>query len=67
MKINNRSEKNIMYSTIDLITEGNMKYIKNEDELKNHLKEQIEFLIISSNSYDKGFKIDAKRLALAIR
>lgn len=44
-----------------------MEYSQSEDELKNHLKEQIEFLMSSSNSYDKGFKSEAKRLATSLR
>lgn len=38
-----------------------------EDELKSHLKEQIQFLIRSCESYDKGFESEAKRLAVVIR
>lgn len=44
-----------------------MTYIKNGDELKSHLKEQIQFLIKSSDAYDEGFKNEAKRLATIIR
>lgn len=38
-----------------------------EEDLKNHLKEQIEFLERSSKSYDDGFKSEAKRLAVVLR
>ncbi|MEW6655206.1 MAG: hypothetical protein AB1394_17290, partial [Bacteroidota bacterium] len=38
-----------------------------EEDLKKHLEEQIEFLKISSKSYDDGFKSEAKRLAVVIR
>lgn len=36
-------------------------------DLKNHLAEQIEFLKRSCESYDEGFKSEAKRLAVVIR
>lgn len=38
-----------------------------EEELKAHLKEQIEFLQRSAEAYDEGFKSEAKRLAVVIR
>lgn len=38
-----------------------------EEELKKHLKEQIQFLLRSSQSYDEGFTSEAKRLAVIIR
>lgn len=37
------------------------------DDLHNYLKEQIQFLIISSNLYDQGITSEAKRLAVTIR
>jgi len=37
------------------------------DELNNFLKEQIEFLIASSRSFDSGFESESKRLATTIR
>jgi hypothetical protein len=43
------------------------KYIINKDELINHLKDQINFLIASAISYDNGFEGEAKRLATVIR
>lgn len=39
----------------------------NHGELKDHLKEQIEFLIASCRAYDSGFEGEAKRLATTIR
>lgn len=36
-------------------------------ELDNHLKEQLEFLRSSCNSYDNGFEGEAKRIASIIR
>ena len=44
-----------------------MKVWQTEDELKSHLKEQIEFLRRSSQSYDEGFTSEGKRLAVVIR
>lgn len=44
-----------------------MKYEQTYDDLKNHLKEQIEFLKRSSESYDKGYVSEAKRLSVVIR
>ncbi|MCK4476787.1 MAG: hypothetical protein KAU16_08685 [Methanophagales archaeon] len=44
-----------------------MKVLQTEEELKSHLKEQIQFLIRSSKSYDEGFEDEAKRLAVVIR
>ena len=38
-----------------------------KDELKSHLREQIEFLKRSSQAYDEGCTSEAKRLAVAIR
>jgi hypothetical protein len=43
------------------------KYAINKDELVNHLKDQINFLIASSISYDNGFEGESKRLATVIR
>ncbi len=36
-------------------------------DLKDHLKEQIQFLIFSSKSYDNGFYGEAKRMAISLR
>ena len=44
-----------------------MKFSKSQDDLIKHLKEEIEFLISSSNSYDNGYTGEAKRLATTIR
>ncbi len=45
-----------------------MKKVKQtEDELLGHLKDQMEFLMSSSDSYDNGFIGEAKRLAVIIR
>jgi hypothetical protein len=41
--------------------------LQTEEELKAHLKEQIEFLQRSAEAYDEGFKSEAKRLAVVIR
>jgi hypothetical protein len=40
---------------------------QNQDDLLQHLKEQIFFLQASSLSYDRGFISEAKRLAVVIR
>ena len=44
-----------------------MKIRQTEEELKSHLKEQIQFLLKSAQSYDEGFTSEAKRLAVVIR
>lgn len=38
-----------------------------KEDLKSHLKEQIQFLLRSGQSYDEGFTSEAKRLAVVIR
>lgn len=38
-----------------------------KDELKSHLREQIEFLKSSSQAYDEGYTSEAKRLTVPIR
>lgn len=43
------------------------KKLQTVDELKNHLNEQIEFLMLSTDLYDKGHEIEAKRMAVTIR
>jgi len=43
------------------------KYVQTRDELLGHLKDQIAFMKQSTDSYDKGFEGEAKRLAVAIR
>jgi hypothetical protein len=40
---------------------------QSEEELRSHLKEQIEFLIRSSIAYDEGYYSEGKRLAAVIR
>lgn len=44
-----------------------MNIPQTEEELRGHLKDQIHFLVESSNAYDSGFTSEAKRLAVAIR
>jgi hypothetical protein len=43
------------------------KYCLTKEELANHLKEQIDFMIASAIQFDNGFEGEAKRLAIAIR
>ena len=43
------------------------KYVQTKDELLGHLKDQIEFMKASANSYDNGSEGEAKRLAVVIR
>jgi len=43
------------------------KIPQTEEELRDQLKDQIHFLIESSNAYDSGSASEAKRLAVAIR
>ncbi len=45
----------------------NGEYIQSKDELQQHLKDTVEALELSSNSYDEGHEGEAKRLAAAIR
>ncbi len=42
------------------------KYRLTKEELANHLKEQIDFMIASAIQFDNGFEGEAKRLAIAI-
>lgn len=44
-----------------------MKVRQSEDDLNSHLREQIQFLLRSSQAYDEGFWSEAKRLAVVIR
>jgi hypothetical protein len=44
-----------------------MDHTLSSDELKDHLKEQISFLLKSAQSFDEGFISEAKRMAVAIR
>ena len=44
-----------------------MKIFQTEDELKDQLKDQIDFLIKSSKAYDEGFTSEAKRISNLIR
>lgn len=43
------------------------KYTQTQDELLDHLKDQIAFMKQSAASYDNGFEDEAKRLAVVIR
>jgi hypothetical protein len=43
------------------------KYVQTNTELLIHLKNQITFLKLSADSFDKGFQDEAKRLAVVIR
>lgn len=43
------------------------KYSLTENELLDHLRDQIAFMQSSAESYDKGFEGEAKRLAVIIR
>ena len=42
-------------------------YKQSEDELKQHLKDTVEALQLSSHAFDNGFEGEAKRCAAAIR
>lgn len=44
-----------------------MKYIKDKDELLEHLRQQVNFLILSSKTYDSGDGDEAIRLATHTR
>jgi len=44
-----------------------VKVRQTKDELKSHLKEQIEFLKRSSQAYDEGCTSEAKRLTVPLR
>ncbi|MDD3012523.1 MAG: hypothetical protein PHC34_02325 [Candidatus Gastranaerophilales bacterium] len=44
-----------------------MKYEQNDDELRLQLKDQVQFLVNSSKSFDNGFEGAAKRLATTLR
>lgn len=44
-----------------------VKILQSEDELKNHLDEQLQLLIASTEAYDKGFDGEAKRIAATLR
>lgn len=46
---------------------NDMSYSKSREELVEHLKEQLQFMNLSMNSYDAGFESEAKRLATSIR
>ena len=43
------------------------KYTQTKDELIEHLRAQIQFMKLSSKSFDDGFEDEAKRLAVVIR
>ena len=40
---------------------------QSESDLQKHLTEQVSFLKVSADSYDKGFEAEAKRMAVSIR
>ena len=42
-------------------------HIQSHNELISHLKDQINFLLLSAESFDRGFLSEAKRMAVAIR
>ena len=44
-----------------------MSYKQTKKDLKSHLKEQIQFLLRSTQSFDDGFVSEAKRIAVIIR
>jgi hypothetical protein len=44
-----------------------MSVSQTPEELRNHLKQQMGFLVRSADSYDNGFADEAKRLAVTIR
>ncbi|MGG0554868.1 hypothetical protein ABEY55_20045 [Priestia aryabhattai] len=44
-----------------------MEVPQSSTELIKHLKEQMQFIVASSSSYDNGFEGEAKRLATSIR
>ncbi len=44
-----------------------MRYRQTKEDLKSHLKEQIQFLLRSTQGYDDGFISEAKRIAVVIR
>jgi hypothetical protein len=43
------------------------KYRLTKEDLTNHLREQIDFMIASAIQFDNGFEGEAKRLSIAIR
>lgn len=43
------------------------KIPQSPEELENHLEEQLEFLALSAESFDRGFRGEAKRIAVAVR
>jgi hypothetical protein len=42
-------------------------YVQSHEELISHLRDQINFLLLSADSFDRGFFSEAKRMAVAIR
>lgn len=44
-----------------------MTYYKSKEEILEHLREELQFLRSSSNTYDSGEKSEAKRIATTIR
>ncbi|MBA7524738.1 hypothetical protein ES705_16880 [subsurface metagenome] len=44
-----------------------MSYRQTHDDFKEHLKEQIQFLLNSVDSFDNGFENEAKRIAVRLR
>lgn len=43
------------------------KWALDEEQLREHLKEQFSFLEVSAESFDSGYTAEAKRLAVTIR
>ncbi|MDO8947796.1 MAG: hypothetical protein Q7U88_11670 [Desulfocapsaceae bacterium] len=43
------------------------KILQSQDELQEHLREQISFMLRSAALYDEGYREEAKRLALHLR
>ena len=50
-----------------MTTPEQSKQLQSQDELSQHLQEQLEFLQRSADSFDQGFEAEAKRLAVTIR
>ena len=44
-----------------------MSYRQTQDDFKEHLKEQIQFLLNSVGNFDNGFEKEAKRIAVRLR
>jgi hypothetical protein len=44
-----------------------LAYTQTDDELREHLRDSVEFLAASSAAYDAGAEGEAKRIATTIR